>query len=93
MLRHYHNAYEQYRGGMMTADPWEALALPMARLLSDRDGSEAWAIMAPAFAPPFRARVDERVRRRPTGRRAATQALADGRAAPACDAPRSLSEV
>lgn len=79
VLRHYHNAYEQYRAGMITADQWEAIALPMGRLLSDRGGSEAWAIMAAAFPPQFRTMVDDRLRRR---REQAAGAPPDGAAGP-----------
>lgn len=60
VFRHYQNAHAQYCAGVLTTQQWDSLAQPIARLLSDRGGQEAWAVVSSSFSPQFRALVDSR---------------------------------
>ena len=60
LFRHYQNAYDQYRAGVITHAQWEVIGGRIGGLLSNRGRRESWEAMAPAFSPAFRQVVEQR---------------------------------
>lgn len=62
VFRHYQNAHNLYREGVITEGQWQSLSKPLGRHLATRGGRDMWAVVEGSFLPEFRALVEARQR-------------------------------
>lgn len=62
VFRHYQNAFDLYREGIITTIQWENMSRPLRRHLATQGGRDMWTTIRPSFSQEFRDLVDTQTR-------------------------------
>ena len=62
VFRHYQNAFNLYREGVISREQWESMSNPIDRNLSTAGGRDMWRMVRSSFTPMFRELIDERLK-------------------------------
>lgn len=61
VFRHYQNAFNLYREGVITFEQWESMSTPLTRHLQTQGGRDMWDVVRSGFLPAFQDMVDGRL--------------------------------
>ncbi len=62
VFRHYQNAYNLLREGVITQEHWNLLSATIERNLASTGAREMWDVVRSTFTPEFQAMIDARIR-------------------------------
>ena len=63
VFRHYQNAFNLYREGVISREQWESMSNPIDRNLSTAGGRDMWRMVRTSFTPAFQTLIDAKLER------------------------------